>query len=328
MKVYDDQLIVITGGVGFIGSCLTRHLNDQGMRNLVLVDDLGKTDKWKNMLGKQVVDVLDKRQLFDWLVGKESVVEAIIHLGACSKTVETDASYLLENNYRYSLRLAEYALKNDIRFIYASSAATYGDGALGFSDDHDQLETLLPLNMYGMSKQLFDLWAKNEGVLDKLTGLKFFNVFGPNEYHKGRMASAITHMVPSVINHGVIKLFQSSDHKNFGDGDQQRDFVYVKDVVRMIHAFLLNDAAGIYNIGRGVPSTWNQLAKAVFKALQAPVNIEYIPMPSDLIGKYQNYTCADMRKTTAVLKEAASCSPLEDSVLDYVRNYLMPGKIW
>lgn len=328
MKLYEDQLIVITGGVGFIGSCLTAYLNSLGIKNLVLVDNLGTSDKWKNLVGKNVADVLDKSQLFEWLQGKESQIEAIVHLGACSTTVEPNASYLLENNYRYSVRLAEYALKNDIRFIYASSAATYGDGSQGFSDRHDLLELLHPLNMYGLSKQLFDLWAKEQGALKKITGLKFFNVFGPNEAHKGRMASAITHMYPAILKDGCIRLFKSNDPEHFGDGEQKRDFVYVKDVVRMIHAFLLNDAAGIFNIASGRPSTWNELAKSVFKALNMPVNIEYIPMPLDLAGKYQNYTCADMSKTVAELKEAANCRSLEAAVDEYLRNYLIPGRRW
>lgn len=324
---YGDRLIVITGGVGFIGSCLVRYLNDLGMKNLVLVDSMGCGDKWKNLVGKNVVDVLDKGQLFDWLKGKEGMIETIVHLGACSTTVELDAGYLLENNYRYSVKLAEYALESNIPFIYASSAATYGDGSQGFSDDHDGLESLRPMNMYGLSKQLFDLWAKNQGVLNKVTGLKFFNVFGPNEMHKGRMASAIVHMLPTARKEGAIRLFRSYDPQ-FADGGQQRDFIYVKDVVRIIHSFMINGATGIYNVGAGIPQTWNSLAAALFKALDLPVKIEYIDMPQDLHGKYQNYTAADMRKTASILGEAAVCRSLEDSVGDYVRHYLLRGQQW
>lgn len=328
MKIYDHQLIVITGGVGFIGSALTRYLNDLGIRNIVLVDDLGSTEKWKNLLGKNIIDIIDKKELFDWLKGKESLIEGIIHLGACSATTETDASYLLENNYRYSVRLAEYALKADIRFIYASSAATYGDGSLGFSDNIENIGNLRPLNMYGMSKQLFDLWAKNEGVLNRVTGLKFFNVFGPNEFHKGRMASAIYHMYRSILNEGVIRLFKSNDLKNYADGEQKRDFIYVKDVAAMIYAFLISDAVGIYNVGSGKANSWNTLAQASFKALELSPNIEYISMPQDLFGKYQNYTCADMKQTVKAIGKSAVCRPLEDSVADYILNYLVPGQIW
>jgi ADP-L-glycero-D-manno-heptose 6-epimerase len=328
MTFNDEPLVVITGGSGFIGSCLVRHLNDAGLSNLILVDDLGDGTKWRNLLGKSFIDILDKSQLFGWLQGKESAIGAIIHLGACSSTVETNASYLLENNYRYTLRLAEYALKNDIRFVYASSAATYGAGEHGFSDDQSGIPALRPLNMYGMSKQLFDGWALREGVLNQMVGLKFFNVFGPNEFHKGRMASAIVHVLPTVLKEGVIRLFKSSEPDLYADGGQKRDFVYIKDVVRMICAFLSNGATGIYNIASGHASTWNELAAAVFAAVGKPLNIEYIPMPTDLIGKYQNYTCADMTKTRAAIGSMATCQSLDDTVSDYIRNYLLPDQIW
>lgn len=328
MKIYDDQWIVVTGGAGFIGSCAIRHLNDKGIKNIIVADDLGKTEKWKNLVGKSFSDVIPKQQLFAWLEGRQSQIEAFIHLGACSNTVETDAGYLLENNYKFSVRLCEYAMENNHRFIYASSAATYGDGSLGFCDDEERMESLQPLNMYGYSKQLFDLWLKNEGLLDKVVGLKYFNVFGPNELHKKRMASAITHLLPTALNEGVVRLFKSSEPGRFKDGDQKRDFIYVKDAVRMSCAFLENDATGIYNIGSGVAGSWNTVARSVFKAINKPVNIQYIDMPSDLLGKYQNYTCADMSKIRKTLGQAADCMPLEEAVVDYVSNYLMPGKTW
>lgn len=328
MKLYEDQLIVVTGGAGFIGSCVIHYLNEQGMTNIVIVDELGKTEKWRNLVGKRIADVIPKHQFFQWLEGREGLIEAFIHLGACTSTVETDASYLLENNYRFSQRLAEYAMKNEQRFIYASSAATYGNGEEGFSDDQSKLEIFRPLNMYGLSKHLFDLWLKREGLLDQVVGLKYFNVFGPNEWHKGRMASAILHMLPVAQKEGVVRLFKSSEPERFADGEQKRDFIYVKDVARMTCAFLQNDAYGIYNIGRGVAASWNDVANALFKALDKPAKIEYIPMPSDLIGKYQNYSCADMRKTNKVLKDTARCMALEDSVIDYVKNHLLPSKTW
>lgn len=326
--LYDDQLIVITGGAGFIGSCTIRYLNDRKFNNIIVVDDLGRDERWKNLVGKKFIEVVRPGQLETWLQGKESLIEAFIHLGACSDTLETDADFLLENNTRFSIRLAEYALKNDHRFIYASSAATYGDGAEGFSDKLDDLYRLNPLNMYGFSKQLFDQWAESQGVLNKIVGLKYFNVFGPNEYHKARMASAICKMVPQIKNGEKIRLFKSSDPKRYADGEQKRDFIYVKDAVRMTCAFLENEATGLYNIGSGEATSWNKLAHAIYKALKVDPEIEYIDMPEDLVDKYQNYSCADMSKTRAALSEVADCMPFEAAVKDYVVNYLMSGKRW
>ncbi len=327
MKIYDDQYIIVTGGAGCIGSCLLQYLNDLGIRNLIVVDHLGTSEKWKNLVGKRILDVLHKDTLFQWLEGREKEIEAFIHLGACSSTVETNANYLLENNTHYSMRLAEYALTHGHRFIYASSAATYGDGSLGFSDEHEVLEQFRPLNMYGYSKHLFDLWLKENHVLDKVVGLKYFNVFGPNEYHKGRMSSAILKMVPEACEKKRIRLFKSSEPERFKDGDQARDFIYVKDAVRMTAQFLTNDITGIFNIGTGKPETWNQLAKGVMKALDLPVQIDYTDMPKDLIGKYQNYTCADMHKYLQAGLQP-TLYPLEAAVDDYVRHYLIPGTYW
>jgi len=328
MKNYKDPLTVVTGGAGFIGSAVIRHLNDRGKKNLIIIDDLGRGEKWKNLSGKSFVDIIEISRCFQWLKEHAANVEAILHLGACSSTVEFDADYMLENNYRFSVKLAEHALQSGHRFIYASSAATYGNGAKGFSDALESMEDLEPLNVYGYSKQLFDLWLKNQGVLDRVVGLKYFNVFGPNEAHKGRMASAVSHFFPAVQKEGFVRLFQSNDPQNYADGEQCRDFIYIKDAVRMTCSFLDNDAAGIFNIGTGKAVTWNEVAYAIFKALDKPEKIEYIPIPEDLRGKYQNYTRADMRKTAGVLGQEAICDSLENTIADYIKNHLIPGKIW
>lgn len=328
MKIYKDQFIVVTGGAGFIGSAVIQELNSRGFRNIVIVDELGSSEKWKNLVGKSYIDIIKKDHLFEWLEGKESAIEAFIHLGACTDTVETNASFLLENNYRFSVRLCEYAIKNQHRFVYASSAATYGDGSKGFIDDHDALETLEPLNMYGYSKHMFDLWIKNQGLLDRVVGLKYFNVFGPNESHKGRMASAVTHFFPQIKKTGKVELFKSLDSEKFGDGEQKRDFIYVKDAARMTCAFLENDANGIFNIGTGTASSWNDLADGVFKGLKKKTSIEYIPTPKDLVDNYQNYTCADVEKLKKTLGKTADTVSLQDAVIDYIENYLVPGKRW
>ena len=322
-----EKMIVITGAAGLIGSGVVRHLNDLGHANLILVDELDHPDKVKNLQEKHYQTLLPISGLFNWLQGRESEIGAFIHLGACSDTLEQNENYLLDNNTRYTQRLAEYALKNGQRFIYASSAATYGDGSKGFSDEHDLLDFLQPLNLYGKSKHLFDLWAKKEGVLNQLVGLKYFNVFGPNENHKGRMASMVYKMIPVIQQEGVIRLFKSSEPEKFADGGQCRDFIYVKDAVKMTCDFLNDKRGGIFNIGRGEPTTWNQLAGAVFKALDKPANIEYIAMPEDLVSQYQNYTCAEMNKYSQD-KELKFSYDTDEAVKDYVQNYILLDQRW
>lgn len=321
-----SNLIVVTGAAGMIGSGVVRHLNDQGYQNLLLVDDLKHSKKWENLVGKQFVDLISKHQLFKWFQGRQGEVDAIFHLGACSSTTETDADYLLENNFRYTIRLAEWALSHNKRFIYASSAATYGDGSLGFVDDEGALEELRPLNMYGFSKHLVDLWMKRENVFHRVVGLKYFNVFGPNEYHKGSMASMVLKMTHKANSEGIIHLYKSNDPIHFLDGEQCRDFIYLKDAVRMTCGFLDHQASGLYNIGSGLTTTWNQLAQALFKALHAPPQIHYIDMPSELNRQYQNYTCADMRKFHKIFPQVETS--IEHAVRDYVCNYLMQRKRW
>ena len=323
-------LIVITGAAGFIGSCCVRYLNDLGMTHLLLVDDIKKTEKWKNLIHKKSVDFISRHALFQWLKGRENEIGAFIHLGACSDTLETDGDYLLENNYRYTIRLAEYALRHGHRFIYASSAATYGDGRLGFKDEEESIEQLKPLNLYGFSKHYFDLFAKQQGILDQIVGLKYFNVFGPNENHKGRMASMVYKMVPLIQNEGEIQLFKSTDPDQFADGDQKRDFLYVKDAVRMTCGFLKNGLCGLFNIGSGIATTWNDLAHAVFKALDRAPQIKYLDMPKELASQYQNYTRAEMNKYLQLHQISGSpCQySVEEAVADYVKNHLLKGERW
>ena len=280
-----------------------------------------------NLVGKRFADVLHKDQLFDFLSSYGKDVEAVIHLGACSSTVERDASYLLENNYRYTRRLATWAIDHDVRFVYASSASTYGDGRQGFDDDPNGLEALRPLNMYGYSKHLVDLWLCRNSLLDRVTGLKYFNVYGPNEWHKGRMASAILRMVPEAKTTKTINLFASTQ-ADMADGEQKRDFIYVKDAAAITCDLLASDARGILNVGTGEASTWNRLASAVFSALAIPKAIRYIPMPEDLVGKYQNYTQATTRRLETALRRRPCRFSLEEAVSDYVRGHLLEETRW
>lgn len=327
MKIFKDQYIVITGGAGFIGSCLVRHFNDLGINNLVIFDDLKSDLRWKNLVGKSFIDLFHHNDLFTWLKGREREIEAFVHLGADSDTMCQDANHLLENNTRFSILLAEYALEHEIRLIYASSAATYGDGLKGFSDAEENIEQYEPLNMYGYSKHLFDLWLQRQSLFNQVTGLKYFNVYGPNEYHKGRMASAIIKMTQDALEKKKIFLFESSQPDLYQNGDQVRDFIYVKDAVAMTADFLNNDLTGIYNVGTGTKYTWNQLARSVIAALGKDVSIEYIPMPESLQGKYQNYTKAEMEKT-AQKGGMLAMHTLEEAVKDYVCNYLLEKKYW
>jgi ADP-L-glycero-D-manno-heptose 6-epimerase len=330
-KIYDDKFIIITGACGFIGSCVVRHLNDQGFYNLILVDDLRGGDKWKNLVGKRYQELISKEELFDWLIGRDSEIEAFIHLGACPSTIVSDGDYIQKNNYQYSIKLAEYALAHEHRFIYASSASTYGMSDPDFKDDHEKLELLHPLNLYGYSKHMVDLWMKEQGVLDQVVGLKYFNVYGPNEYHKKRMGSMVMHMTKSILDEGIVRLFKSSS-KDYEDGEQLRDFIYVKDVVAITCSFLNNDLGGVYNVGSAKAVSWNELARVVFKALGKKEHISYFDMPEDLRGHYLSYTRADMTKYFKDFQandlEIPKLHSLEEAITDYVQNYLIENKRW
>jgi ADP-L-glycero-D-manno-heptose 6-epimerase len=315
-------MIVLTGGAGFIGSNLLKKLNDEGYKDILIVDSLGTGEKWKNLVGHKFTDFIHKNEFLNRLEKNEfPPIDIIFHLGACSSTTEKDADYLLENNFHYSRDLLLWSLKNYAKFIYASSAATYGDGSLGYSDKNEISRQLRPLNMYGYSKQLVDEFVIKNGFDKKVTGIKFFNVFGPNEYHKGDMCSMVFKAYHQILKEGKVKLFASTVPE-IADGEQKRDFVYVKDCVDILYYFMKNNAAGIYNLGSGQANTWINMMKAVFQAMALEENIEIVSMPDYLRGKYQNFTEADMRKLKKV-KPDLSFQSLENSVKDYVQNYLM-----
>jgi ADP-L-glycero-D-manno-heptose 6-epimerase len=320
--------IVVTGAAGFIGSCLVGFLNDNGFANLILVDDFSHPEKEKNLAGKKYMHKVEREQFFDWLQNKQPAIDFVFHLGARTDTTEFDYSIHQHLNVDYSRKVWEYCTLRHIPLVYASSAATYGDGTLGYDDDHDIVEALKPLNPYGISKNEFDKWAVKEDREAKSrppfwAGLKFFNVYGPNEYHKGRMASVIFHARGQVMENGFVKLFRS--HKEgFKDGEQLRDFIYVKDLLNVcswLMAEYRHVPSGLYNLGTGQARSFNDLVAAVFQAMNIPADIRYIDMPADLHGTYQYFTEANMRKLKAA-GYAASFYSLEEGVTDYVKNYL------
>jgi ADP-L-glycero-D-manno-heptose 6-epimerase len=321
-------MIIVTGGAGFIGSALVWALNERGEDDILIVDHLGTSEKWKNLRALRYADYMEKDDFLDrlWDNSLDAPVSCILHMGACSATTEKDASYLVRNNFDYTKQVLEYAAENDIRVVYASSAATYGDGSQGYRDDETALDALRPLNMYGYSKQMADQWALRNGHLKTAAAVKFSNVFGPNEQHKGDMRSMVSKAWKQIRAEGKVKLFKSH-REEYADGEQVRDFVYVKDAVAMT-LFLADNPElnGIFNVGCGAARSWNDLATAVFKSLDKPVNIEYVPMPEELRGKYQYHTELDMSK----MREAGFSAPvatLEDAVADYVRNYLEPERL-
>jgi ADP-L-glycero-D-manno-heptose 6-epimerase len=319
-------MIIITGGAGMIGSMIAWHLNENlGRDDVVVVDRIGHPDQWQNMCHRKLADYLDKDELMPWLehAGK---IDAVIHMGAISATTERDFNRLLEANIRYSQNLWRWCAYKEVPFLYASSAATYGGGEAGYSDDH-AIDKLRPLNGYGFSKQFFDQWAlrqQREGAPcpPRWHGFKYFNVYGPNEYHKGRMASVAFHTFNQVREQGYVKLFRSH-RPDYEHGMQLRDFVYVKDVAMATCHFIDHQAeSGLYNIGTGKARAFRDLSTAVMKSMDREPNIEFIDMPEDLRGKYQYFTEAGMDK----LKQAGysrTFMELEEGVADYVRNYLI-----
>lgn len=315
-------MIAVTGAAGFIGSCFVRTLNEQGYNDILIIDSLEQDDRWNNLVTKKFRGIehpeVFKRKCSEGIYDAHDI-SALIHMGACSSTTERNAEYLLENNYRYSIAMAQFALAHDIPFIYASSAATYGAGEKGYDDA--SVSELRPLNMYGYSKQLFDEWIIGNGLEQSITGIKFFNVFGPNEYHKGDMASMIFKSWKQVQHNGHISLF-ASDIPEYPDGGQMRDFIYVKDACEVMWKILQSKQShGIINLGTGKARTWNDLAHAVFKALCKDSDIRYVSMPDSLKGQYQYYTQAVMDKLQSS-SSAHQFLELEDSIADYVVNHL------
>lgn len=315
--------IIVTGGAGFIGSAVVWQLNELGYDDILIVDRLDDTDKWKNLSPLRFADYIDADDFADE-IGSFKDVKTIFHLGACSSTTETNSDYMFRNNYQYTKDLAEFSLANDIRFIYASSAATYGDGLAGMRDGTDDLDNLRPLNVYGYSKHLFDKYAARNGMFDRIVGLKYFNVFGPNENHKVDMRSLVNKAFEQINETGNLQLFKSHNSE-YADGEFGRDFVYVKDTVDMTLYFMENSGGGLFNVGSGQENTWNALAAAVFNALDLPQNVEYIDMPEHLRDRYQYHTRAD----TTRLREAGyanEMTSLDEAVGDYVKNYLIPNR--
>ncbi len=321
----DQGPILVTGGAGFIGSALVWALNQRGLDRILIADVLDQSEKWRNLVPLRFDDYLPADALLAALSGGTlDQVRVIFHLGACSSTTETDAAYLLRNNFEYTRTLADWALGRGVRFVYASSAATYGAEEGTLSDQAD-LATLRPLNMYGYSKHLFDLHAARCGYLDRLVGLKYFNIFGPNENHKGDMRSMVHKAFDQIAESGRVRLFKSG-RPEFADGEQRRDFLYVKDAVRMtLHLAEQTAVSGLVNVGSGRAHTWIELARAVFAAMDRPVQIDFVDMPEALRGKYQYLTCAAIDRLRAS-GYTRPPTPLAEAVADCVRHYLLPNR--
>lgn len=340
-----DNAIIVTGAAGFIGSCMVSYLNQQGFENLILVDEFDREDKELNLLHKKYIVRVEREDFFNWVQKEKTTIDFVFHLGARTDTAEFDYAVHQRLNVEYSQKIWNYCTVNNIPLVYASSAATYGEGELGYNDDHDIIEQLNPLNPYGISKNEFDKWVLHQEDHPPFwAGLKFFNVYGPNEYHKGRMASVIFHSFNQVKEHGKVKLFRS--HKDgFEDGEQLRDFVYVKDVIAVCFWLMMNvsgessdvstdltthpsrPTSAIYNLGTGTARSFNDLVRSTFAGMDLQPNIEFIDMPEDIRDKYQYFTEANMDKLKAVGYIAEFYS-LEKGVDDYVRNYLVKKEFY
>ena len=321
-------MIILTGAAGFIGSCMLAKLNQEGYKDIVLVDDFSNQVKFPNYKDKSYSQIVPRTELFEWLSLQSIPIQVVIHLGARTDTTEKNKAIFDELNLNYSKRLWEYCTEQQIPFVYASSAATYGDGSLGFDDDESRINTLRPLNPYGQSKHDFDCWVLSQERKPYFwAGLKFFNVYGPNEYHKGRMASVIFHAFKQIQEAGYLKLFRSH-RPEYADGAQLRDFIYVKDVTDVI-LFLINTRyqSGIYNLGAGQAQTFLALGEATFAALGLKTNISFIDIPLDIRDSYQYFTQANMHRLRSIGYHKPFTT-LEAGVQDYVQQYLLPQKYW
>ena len=322
-----SRRVLVTGGAGLIGSAVVWHLNRLGIEDIVVADRLGSGEKWRHLVPLRFRDYLEAEELATLIAERPERLQeigAVFHLGACSSTTQTDASYLIRNNFAYTKMLAEWAIAGGRRFVYASSGATYGARESELREDLSFSE-LRPLNMYGYSKQLFDVYAARSGLLEKIVGLKYFNVYGPNEDHKGEMRSVVAKAYESIRDDGVVRLFKSY-RAGIADGEQTRDFIYVKDAVEMtVHLAAAPGARGLYNIGSGTSRTWRDLAAAVFSALELQPRIEYVEMPQVLRGKYQYATRASIDRLLAAGFDRPPRS-LEEGVAEYVQGYLVPGR--
>jgi len=328
MSKLENSRILVTGGAGFIGSALVQALNERGNENVLVSDFLEDGEKYKNLVPLTFDDYLEADTLIESIIDEPKLfddIKYVFHLGANSSTMETDCSHLIENNYEYTKLLAKWALSKNIRFIYASSAATYGDGSNGMSDRPlEAIFKLKPLNMYGYSKHLFDLYAYRHGMMDKIVGLKYFNVFGPNESHKGDMRSVVHKAYEQIRDGGQVTLFKSY-HPDYADGEQKRDFLYVKDAVNMTLSLAENTAAnGLFNLGSGQANTWLELVEGIFEAMGREQSIEFIDMPEQIREKYQYFTQAEIGELRKFHKQ--DITPLKDAVIDYVKCYLIPDK--
>ena len=325
---YDNKRrYVVTGGAGMIGSGIVWALNNRGIDNILIVDCLGKDEKWRNLVPLQYSDYLDAREFLQITKTKGDTlgpISTVFHMGACSSTTETNAKYLMRNNFAYTRDIAQWAVSRRFRFIYASSAATYGDGSEGMSDQTEALYAYRPLNMYGYSKHLFDCHAIQRGISRGITGLKFFNVFGPNEHHKDEMRSLVCKGYHEILQTGKMRLFRSH-HPDYSDGEQKRDFLYLKDAVEMtLHLAEIPLAGGLFNLGSGQATTWLELAEAIFAAMGRPSQIEFIEMPEHLRDTYQYFTQAEMTRFQGT-NYTEPMTSLEEAVRDYIQKYLIPG---